>query len=230
MPCRLCWVEAGGAAGQWSLLASGTRSRHAKLVRLQCTLRAAEAWASSLPPTGAAPARGPISPSRPGEGAPELHSAPLPSAVLPVLLPVLLPSHPPRCGVGSQDLAPIFPLPGAQHPAHSELRAGEGTSQKTTSIICDSTSWVLPARLHRQPSTPHAPSSAGAPLPAGSPGEGGCAAAPAQPRLLGRESRSGISCELVRAKLWQAKRGHRAHTKQNIFLQTNCKAQWKQQL
>lgn len=47
MSCRLCWVEAGGAAGQRSLRASGTRSRLAKLARLQRALRAAEAWASS---------------------------------------------------------------------------------------------------------------------------------------------------------------------------------------
>lgn len=216
--------------GSGRCLPQALGARSAKPARLQCALRAAEAWASSCHQQGLFLLGAPSPPSCPGEGAPKLHTAPLPSAVLPVLLPILLPSHPPRCGVGSQDPAPIFPLPGAQHPAHSKLRAGEGTSQKTTSIICDSTSWVLPARLHRQPSTPHAPSSTGAPLPAGSPGEGGCAAAPAQPRLLGRESRSGISCELVRAKLWQAKRGHRAHTKQNIFLQTNCKAQWKQQL
>lgn len=40
----------------------------------------------------------------------------------------------------------------------------------------------------------------------------------------------GTSCELAQAKLWQPARGHGAHTKQNIFLQTNGKAQRKQQL
>lgn len=38
---------------------------------------------------------------------------------------------------------------------------------------------------------------------------------------------SGTGCRLARAKLWQPARGHGAHTKQNIFLQTNGEAQRK---